>query len=91
MSTIFQPPVLAGLVENLKQHREGAEKGICVQKSVYLNTKPCGLISLCFRDLSYLNEGKYFKSFNFVSVSAIKPIFFPLYSVPIKYFSILIF
>ena len=40
MSTIFQPPVFAGLVENLKQHREGAEKETCVQKSVHLNTNP---------------------------------------------------
>ena len=40
MSTIFQPPVFAGLVENLKQHREGAEKGTCTQKSVHLNTNP---------------------------------------------------
>ena len=39
MSTIFQP-VFAGLVENLKQHREGAQNEICVQKSVYLNTNP---------------------------------------------------
>ena len=40
MSTMFQPPVFAGLVENLKQHREGAEKGTCIQKSVHLNTNP---------------------------------------------------
>ena len=40
MSTIFQPPVFAGLVENLKQHRQGVEKEICVQKSMYLNTNP---------------------------------------------------
>ena len=33
MSTIFQPPVFAGLVENLKQHGEGVEKEICVQKT----------------------------------------------------------
>ena len=46
MSTIFQPPVFAGLVENLKQYREGAEKETCVQKSVYLNINPT-VLSIC--------------------------------------------
>ena len=40
MSTIFQPPVFAGLIENLKQHRGGTEKETYLQKSVYLNTNP---------------------------------------------------
>ena len=40
MSMIFQPLVFVGLVENLKQQREGVGKEICVQKSVYLNANP---------------------------------------------------
>ena len=44
MSTIFQPPVFAEIVENLKHHREGAQKEICVQKSVYLNANPMILV-----------------------------------------------
>ena len=35
-------------------------------------------IRLCFRDLSYLNEDKYFKSYNFVSVSTVIPKCFSL-------------
>ena len=91
MSTIFQPPVFAGLIENLKQHRGGTEKETCLQKSVF-KYKPYGLISLCFRDLSYLNKDKYFKSYNFVPISVVIPKCFSLlYSVSMKYFSILIF
>ena len=77
MSMIFQPLVFVGLVENLKQQRGSWKRDLRTKKRVF-EYKPYGLISLCFRDLSYLNEGKYFKSYNFVSISAVKPKCFSL-------------
>ena len=39
MSTLFQPPVFAGLVENLK-HRNKAEKEICTEKGSFQIESP---------------------------------------------------